>query len=259
MAEISTLPLMEDESVRELLDIMRENHVPTMQNFLDVLTHVAEIEKQFNAAVSELQAIRQELSSAQQQNHPAKTSLRNVVHTMENNISTMRERLEAVKQSIIDGCKNAVSAFKEKGIAALGNIARFFKIRPILEAMRNDLNESIQRDDKAISKIEAASTEYHQAGRHIKNMARAVVGKEAIQGAKSPGKLAKVLETPFKRERSNYMHLKKDVEGAINLLTRLERAVERKPSIQKTMQTLNEQIAKAPKSISPPAVRRDER
>jgi hypothetical protein len=257
MANASTAPIMENENVRELLVIMEENRVPTMNDFLNVLMQVSQMERQLNTAVDELQAMRRELNAARDQAH--KTTFQNAFHTLESNTATMRERLDTVKQNIIEGCKNAVSAFKEKGISALDGIARFFKIKPILEVMRNDLNKAIRADDRTIATIEAVSAEYHQAGRHIKNMARAMAGKEAAQDAKVPGKLAKALEAPVTAARSCYSAINKNLEAAINSLTRLEKATERKPSIQKTMQTLNEQIANAPKSIAAPAVRRDER
>ena len=126
-------------------------------------------------------------------------------------------------------------------------------------ALRDTLNDSIKVDEKAIAKIEAVSAEYHEAGKHLKNIGRAMAGKEAIQDANPSGKLAKALKTPFLAERSSFIAMQNSAEAAINHLARLEKTAERKPSIRKTMQTLNEQIAKAPKAPPAPAVRRDER
>ena len=88
---------------------------------------------------------------------------------------------------------------KERGISALDHAARFFHIKPGLTAMRNNINEGIQADEKAISSIEAVSAEYHEAGRHVKNIGRALMGKEAVQEAKAPGKLAKTVQAPIGR------------------------------------------------------------
>lgn len=241
----TTTPILENEHVKEFLAIMRENHAPTMQDFLTVLNQVVAMERQLDAAVKELAAMRRELNEAREQSHPVKTALQNTVKTLEKNVAALRERLDAVKQNVIEGCKNAVAEFKEKGISALDNIARFFKMRPILENMHSELNKNIQSNDKAIAKIVAVSTEYHEAGRHLKNMARAMSGKEAIQEAKTVGKLAKALEAPFKAERTCFVSMKKSVETAIGKLTRLEERA--KPSIQKTIQAHNEQIAQAKK------------
>lgn len=245
MANSKTAPIMGNEYVKELLTIMRENNAPTMQDFLVVLHQVGAMERQLDAAVKELTAMRRELNEAREQPHPVKTALQIAVKTLDKNVAALRERLDAVKQTVIDGCKNAVDAFREKGISALDNIVRFFKVRPMLESMRDDLGKSIRFSEATISNIELVSTEYHEAGLHIKNMARAMAGKEAIQGAKSVGKLAKALEFPFKAERSCFVSMKKNVEVAIGNLARLEERA--KPSIQKAIQTHNEQIAQAKK------------
>lgn len=176
---------------------------------LAVLNQVATMEKQLDAAVKELAAMRQELKTAQEQNHPVKHALQKTVIAMQGQVLDLRDKLAELKQHVVDGCKNAVAAFRENGISALDNVARFFKIKPLLETMRDSLNESIKWDDKAISKIETISAEYHQAGRHLKNIGRAMLGKEAIQEAKPPGMLTKTILAPYRAERSCLSAMKK--------------------------------------------------
>ena len=239
-------PLLENEHVKELLSIMEANNVPTMKDLLDIIGQVGAMEKQLDAAVNELQSMRRDLAEAQAQNHPIKTALQNAVITMQGQVLDLRDKLAELKQNVIDGCKNAVAAFKEKGISALDNITRFFKIKPILENIRDSLGKNIRFDDKAIAKIEAVSAEYHEAGRHLKNMGRAMLGKEAVTEAKTPGKLAAAIAAPYRAERSCFVSMKRSAEAAIRKMERLEEKA-RKPSIKQTMQTLNEQIAQAKK------------
>lgn len=238
-------PIMENEHVKELLAILREKNAPSAKDFLAVLNQVGAMEKQLDSAVKELAAMRQELKTAQEQNHPVKTALQKAIIVMQGQVLDLRERLTELKQNIIDGCKSTVAAFKEKGISALDNVARFFKVRPILEAMRDNLNQNIQHDDKVIAKIEAISTEYHQAGRHLKNMGRAMLGRDSIQEVQPPGKLAAVISAPFRAERSHLAAMKKSVENALGAMARLEERA--KPSIQKAIQTHNEKIAQEKK------------
>lgn len=251
-SKTAPIPILENEHVQELLAILRENNVPSTQDFLAVLNQVGAMEKQLDTAVKELTAMRQELKTAQEQNHPVKTALQKAVISMQGQVLDLRDKLSELKKTVIEGCKSAVIEFKEKGIAALDNIVRFFKVRPILEAMRDMLTENIQYDDKAIAKMEAISTEYHQAGRHLKNMGRTMLGREAAQEVKQPGKLAAVISAPFRAERSHFAAMKKSVEAAISNLSRLEERA--KPSIQKTIQTHKEQIAQAEKAA--PAIER---
>ena len=246
-------PLLDNEHVKELLAILRDNNSPSTKDFLAVLNQVGAMEKQLDTAVKELTAMRQELKTAQEQNHPVKATLQKAVIVMQGQVLDLRERLANLKQNVIDGCKNAVAAFKENSISALDNVVRFFKIRPNLENMRDTLAKNIQYDDKAIAKIEAISTEYHQAGRHLKNMGRTMLGREAAQEVKQPGKLAAVISAPFRAERSHFSSIKGHVENSLITLARLEeRAAEKKPSIREALATHNEEIAQAQKDAPNP-------
>ncbi|MBA9086046.1 hypothetical protein FHR92_002519 [Fontibacillus solani] len=118
-------PILENEHVKELLAILRDNNSPSTKDFLAVLNQVGAMEKQLDAAVKELSAMRQELKTAQAQNHPVKTALQKAVIVMQGQVLDLRERLTELKQTVIDGCKNAVAVFKENGISALDNVARF--------------------------------------------------------------------------------------------------------------------------------------
>jgi len=239
---------MDNVHVKELLAVLREHNSPSTKDFLSVLNQVGAMEKQLDVAVKELAAMRQELRTAQEQNHPVKTALQKAVIVMQGQVLDLRNKLAELKQNIIDGCKNAIAAFKETGISALDNVARFVKVCPILETMQDTLTKDIQYDDKAISKIEAISTEYHQAGRHLKNMGRAMLGKEALQEVKQPGKLAAVISYPFRAERSCFAAIKQGADKALSAISRLEeQAAEKKPSIRETLATHNEKITQAKK------------
>lgn len=213
-----------------------------------MLQQVSTMERQLDTAVKELAAMRQQLQAVQEQNHPVKSTMQKAVISMQGQVLDLRERLAGLKQNIIDGCKNALAAFREKGISALDNVARFFKVRPMLESMRDNLDSNIRSNDKTIAKIEAISTEYHEAGRHLKNIGWAMLGKESIQKAQPPGKVAAVISAPFRAERSHLADMKKSVEKAIGSMIRLEeRAAEKKPSIRDALNTHSQKAAKETK------------
>ena len=64
MPKKAAAPIMENEHVQELLKIMRDNKVPSMNDFLAVLNQVGAMERQLEAAVLELQGMRRELAEA---------------------------------------------------------------------------------------------------------------------------------------------------------------------------------------------------
>ena len=259
MSKRKSPPIMENPHVRELLSVMEKYHTDAMKDLLDVIGYVGEVEKQLDNAVQELAAMRKELADMRGQPAPVQKTMRDATILMQDRVITLRENLAALKAAIVEGCKNLLSAFKEKGTQALHNTARFFKLRPALETLRDNLNDSIKSDERIIAKIEAVSTEYHKAGQHIKNMGRALTGKEAVADAKAPGKVAKTFAAPFHAERSCLLSAKKSVENAIGRLARLEKAAERKPSIKQTIKEFNYQIANAPKSAPNRAAQHGER
>lgn len=224
---VAALPLMENEHVKELLGVMKENSLNT-KDLLEVFGYVGKLEGQLVTMSGELSAIRQELADIRDaQEHPAKHALENTAQTMEKTISGMSARLEEVKTNIIEGCKNAVAAFKEKGISALSNLASFFHIKDGLQSMKEGLEGNIRTSDKAIARIESISDTFHEAGRRVQNMGRALADKELLEDAKPSGKLANLLEAPFRREKESYKNALQDVNKAISGLERLEAAAEK--------------------------------
>jgi len=243
MTKSNTAPIMSDKNVQELIKIMQYNNAPTMKDFIALINQVGAMEKQLEAAVNELATMRRELSEAQKQNNPAKNALQKTVVSMQAQVLELRDKLAELKENVINGCKYAIATFKEKGITALDNIAKFFKVKPILENMREALDKNIRENDKAIAKIEAVSTEYHQAGLHVKNMGRAMIGKDTVQELALSGKLAAAISYPFRTERKIFASMRKTVESAIGSVTRLEeKAAVRKPSIRETLENLNKKV-----------------
>lgn len=249
-------PILENEAVKELLALLKENQAQGVKELAAAIGQVAEMEKQLAEAVGELKTMREDL--AQMQNHPLKAVLQKSIITLQDHILALRDNLAELKAGVIEGCKQALADFKVRGVAALDNAARFFHIKSGLETMRDNLGQSISIDEKAISKIEAFSAEYHETGRHLKNMGRALTGKEAIQEAKEAGKLAKTIEVPYKAELACLHAMKRGVEKAIDRISRLEQAAERKPSIIKNIQEHREK-APPPQEKAAPAVAHDGR
>ena len=264
-AVTQSAPLLENEHVKELLAILKENSVSS-KDLLDVIGYVGAMERQLDTAVGELSAMRRELADLREaQDHPVKTSLQKAIQALENKIAETRERLEELKSSIIEGCKNAVAAFKEKGIAALSGLASFFHIRQGLEMVQESMDRNICYDEQSMKKIAAVSTEYHEIGKHVKNMGRAIQGKESIQEAKPMGRMAKLIQAPYKLDQACSAAIKWQAASALNSLGKLEqRAVrhretqkeagrsEKKPSVLKNLQAFKEQAAQTAQTAPAP-------
>ena len=114
--------------------------------------------------------------------------------------------------------------------------------------------KSIEASDRPAARIDAFSTEFHEAGRHLKNMGRSIRGREAQSEAKENGKIARAFKGGLKVERAFLSAVEKGAGHSLDSLARLEQAAQRRPSVLKTMK---EQAAKAEKERSVPAPSRD--
>lgn len=233
MAETDSTPIAENEQVKELLALLKENNAPGYEEFSKLIGHVSEMEQRLSEATEELKAIRQEMQGLQ--NHSLKESIQKSCKDLEANVAVMRQHLSKLKEQIIDGCRNILTDFKERGAVALNGITRFLHIRSALEAVQNASEKGIQACNRAVSRIDAFSTEYHEAGRHFKNMGRTLQGKPAEAEAKENGKLASIFKGGFKVQRTFIASISRSAERSLNTLARLEQTAERRPSVLKAM------------------------
>ena len=235
--------IKDNENVKALWAILQKNLSPSKDEFATIINQITTMENQLNTMVDELSSMRKVLAKAQDTNHPAESMMKKAVNRQHNFIEDLQDKVSELKESIVDGCKNAIDSFKSNGILALNNIIDFIKIKPILESMQNSLDGTITKDNKAIEKIETVSTEYHEAGRHLKNIGRAILGKEPIQEAKPMGKIAQAFCKPYRVQCSCCEGIKNNVKVAINQLEKLEeQAAKHKPSIIATMEKHEKQI-----------------
>ena len=154
----------------------------------------------------------------------------------------MQQRLAEVKEKIVEGCKNVLADFKERGTVALNGIVRFLHLRPALEAVRQSAEYNRKENSQSMAKIDAFVFEYHETGKHLKNMRLALMGKEPVQEARSAGRIAACVKAPYRASRACMGAMEKGALKAMDALDRLEKAAERRPSVLKAMK---EQTPKA--------------
>lgn len=239
----------ENQYVKELLTVLKENPSPSSKEFMEMVSHVSELENRLAEAVEELKVMRQELQRVQ--SRTLKAVLQRSCKGMETNISSMRQHLAELKAHIVEGCKNTLTALKEQGVSALDGIGRFFRVEPILKKIGKVADKSIQIDSKAIEKIQALSSEYHEAGRHLKNMGRTFLGKDVIEDAKSPGKFAALLAAPYKANKSCMLAAKQNVEKALENLSQLHERVQQRTSVLKAIKENSDKVQPPVKKENP--------
>ena len=247
MSTTASAPLMENEHVRELLDILKE-HGKDATVLTAIIGSVSAMERQLNAAAKVQDTMLHELSTMREEwDHPVKTLLEKASRSLSAKIGGLRARLKAIKDGIINGCKKAVEAFKDKGISALNNLAGFFEIKQHLLAERDGINACIEQAHASVAKIEAAAAQYHTAGLALRNIGRAVRGKEAIPEIKPNGKLARLIAAPYSSEIRRLNNSLRSVNKSLASLDRLEKAAAKsaeaeRPSTRENMKRLQRQL-----------------
>jgi hypothetical protein len=198
-----TAPLLADNPyVQELFSIMQENGRDST-GLAALLGHVSEMESFVKRAEDKISEMKSQLAEMKEiQNHPVKKALQNAIKTLELKVAEVKERLSELKHNIVEGCKSAVQAFKEKGISALDKLASFFHIKSGVQVLDKSVQQSVSFCDKSVQQIDNFSREYRTASRAVKNIGRLLIGKEPIDAKKEAGILAKSLAAPYKAEKT---------------------------------------------------------
>jgi len=221
----AAVSLMENEHVKELLAILRDNNKDA-SGLTALINHVGEMENFVKLAESRIADMKAQLDTMKEvQDHPIKTMLQSTIKALEAKVAEIKVHIAELKINIVEGCKNAVAAFKEKGAAVLDKLATFFQIKGQLQTMNKGINAAIKLDDKAMAKIETFSKEYHTTGRHLKNMGRVLIGKQPIDAVKESGKLAKVVSAPYKAHKAIELKILAVVNRMIGRLERFEERI----------------------------------
>jgi chromosome segregation ATPase len=260
-AQSTNAPLSENQYVKELFSIMQDNGRDT-SGLSALLGHVSEMETFVKNAEEKISVMKDQLAEMKEiQNHPVKTALRKAIKSLEHTVSVMKDQIGKLKSQITDGCKSAVTAFKENGISALNNLAKFFRVKPLLSAINNNATRDIGVSKDAISRINEYAKQYHTAGRAIKNIGRMFTGKDPIDDVKQAGVIAKTLSAPYRANIAIQNGIKKAVGKAADAIDELdaaatvkqaERMRERKPSLLGNLAAKKEIVAQKKLEIPTP-------
>ena len=256
-----SLPLAENAHVKELFGIL-ESHGRDTSGLKALIGYVNQMEGFVKRAEGSITDMKAQLETMKEvQGHPVKTALQNAVRSLEQKVAEARARLGELKAGIAEGCRNAVAAFKEKGISALNNLASFFGVKKSLQDVATGLDGIIRADDRAIAKIESFAAEYHSAGLHLKNMARVAVGREPKTAAKEAGTLSNALAAPYRTQRAAAAKLKSAIGRTVERLEQLEssqtdkganRAQGKKPSVLERLAENKERVERGKRDAPAP-------
>ena len=233
-------PIMKNEQIKELLDLLKENQTPTYIEVTQLISHVSEMERQLSDMLEELKSMRQEMKSAK--NPSLRSTLQKTYKVLGERVAILHQHIFKLKEHIVEESKHILENFKKHGIIVLNGITGFLKVKPILDAVQTAADKGLQTSNRAISKINAFSAEYHETGRHLKNMNRSLRGKPLIPEAKENGKIAGAFTVAIRAERFCITAIQQSVKQALTQLTALEQSAKNRSSV---IQAVRKQTTKS--------------
>jgi len=248
--QATLVTLEENEHVKELLGILDANGKDSEKAFLTtLLLHCKNMEAFCTKAESTIAEMKTQLDEMKELRNP----LGDTAKELEARTGVMRQLLTKLKANIIETCKKVATAFREKGVVALDNLSSRFRTKDYYTSMAECAKTDINVCDRAISRINAFSREYHKAGRGLKNMGRVMVGKIPVDTVKEPGKLAELICKPYTEHKKTSIAV---LDYAQSSIATIEQRAEKaqairdrrsnadKPSLRDTLKENGEKAAK---------------
>jgi hypothetical protein len=239
VSNTAVFPLAEENKhVKELVRLLaKHKRGKDAQGTAAVFNYICGMESDLKKAMGEIATLRNDLSVMhEEQKHPIKTMLHKAADSLMSKLKSVYRQILSLKDKFIGGCKQAAEAIKDKGIVAANSVVGVLNIKGDLESSREHIKEVIAYNEKKIAGIEAAAAEYHTAGRAVKNIGLALMGRETVPDIKPNGKLAKLLQAPFRSEIRSLNRSLARTDKALVRIDKLEKAAElrserEKPSV----------------------------
>lgn len=246
MNETLQVPIGEQEHLKEFFKLLNENgQKQEAAEFSALVTQLSNMEQQYSAVLSELQAVRGQLDRIQDKG--IKATLLKGISAVQEKVTQAKEQLTHIKADFSQSVKKALSTVKQQGVSALHKAVDFMGIKTALADMRENLQSSISQTQKSIDRINAIGSELHALNEHSRNLGRALTGREAKELTarnEDKGVLAAVAK-PLKKSKALLESMEKGVTRAIQSVDRLEQSAakgrEQKPSIREGLKAAKEQ------------------
>ena len=204
MEMTETMQLTKEQSVMELLELLRKNNMKEAANSIfEMASYVDVMEKKMDSVLQELVTVKDQLHKMEEREAEKglKQSLKRAVNKLEEDCKAMKEKLSEVKAGIRAKAGEIVTAAKQKGKAALNKVAEFLGIKKKLEGIRQNVQASIEDVDKSIGKIDAFGTGMREAGQKIANTFRTFADKPEKEYGEKKFSKTELIKKPFQAKR----------------------------------------------------------
>lgn len=257
-------PTQGNETFQQFLKLLEENGRAVQGQDLSLMAwYMDGMERQFDAVLQELQAVKAELAQVTEQQAPSKPLLIKMAEALEAKVEQAREQLTAFRDKIMECVKDGLDRFKDAGVSALDNTVAAMKVKNGLEHLQDGLQSALSGMKDALEKAEDMGHELRSAGGHLKNAGRAMTGKETqVVSGGQEGRFQSAVLAPMRGVQKLLSSINNNTLAAIGVVEdleqsadmardrRAERAVQKpgkrlakKPSIQQDLEKKKAQVA----------------
>ncbi len=143
---------------------------------------------------------------------------------LQGKITSLSERLTAVRNHLVETAAQTVNAFKEKGKAEMCKVLQkgITGVKSMLSDYRERLVDVMTDCEKTANQIDSIGDELKQIGNSVSNVGRLLAGKgtKEVSDEKPGVGLTRAVNTPVKKAVEN---LRKKIDGADQAFEKLDR------------------------------------
>lgn len=251
--------MQEQEVLQAFLKLMEENsRKEQAQDMTLLLSYLRDMERQLDAVANELYTVKRELAEQRAVlNAPEKREAASMVKQLESRVHHLLEGIEKLRNRIVTCAANALESVKQTGIVALDRAMSAMGLGKALTAIQKSVSRSMADTKTSMEGIEAIGRELRSVGGHLKNVGRAIAGKETqrVDGGKEGAFQAGIL-APLRASYRIHSKMNNSTLAAIGAVERLEQAAakaqekraEKKPSVRKNLEEKKAEAAARPAS-----------
>lgn len=172
-----SVPLMEQEQLQELLQILEDNGMKEeKKQVMGLAQYLDTMDEQLGAVLTELKEVKEQLGEIKDSG--IKAAALRVVTRVEGKIQEAKSQVHAIKEKFMEGVKKTVETFHQKGVLALAKTVDFLGIQKGIQKIHTHLEQSILAADRGMDRLGNIADEMHEAKTHMGNIGRELAGKE---------------------------------------------------------------------------------
>ena len=194
MAESLSVPLAEQEHLKEFFEVMRDNGKKTQAEDMERLfDYITVLQRDLKDAIEEVDYLRDQIEEMQDQTLKAK--FENIQWVVQDSMHNAWDQIKVVKEAFTSQIRSWAAVCKRKGVQALDRALDMTHIQEGLSRLEILLSKSEEAMSRRQEKVELAAGELHEVTGHLKNVGNIVRGRETESIGKmdrSKGILAKI-------------------------------------------------------------------